>query len=131
MGVEHASERDVDIVIVGSGFSGIGAAIELQNKGFHDYVILEKADRLGGTWRDATYPGLTVDMPSFIYSYPFAMSADWDHVYPRGGQILDYTIADAHIANAWAGIEAGVRRLDASLGGTGGCPFAPRATGNR
>ena len=41
----------VDVVIVGSGFSGIGAAIELQNKGFHDYVVLEKADDLGGTWR--------------------------------------------------------------------------------
>ena len=82
---------DVDIAIVGSGFSGIGAAIELQNKGFHDYVILEKADRLGGTWRDARYPGLAVDMPSFIYSYPFEMSADWDRVYPEGDQLLDYT----------------------------------------
>lgn len=86
---------DHDIVIVGSGFSGIGAAVELQRRGFYDYVILEKADELGGTWRDATYPGLEVDMPSFIYSYPFAMSADWDHVYPRGGQLLDYTRATA------------------------------------
>ena len=75
---------DYDLVIVGSGFSGIGAAVELQRRGFHDYVILEKADALGGTWRDATYPGLEVDMPSFIYSYPFAMSAEWDHVYPEG-----------------------------------------------
>ena len=67
---------DVDIAIVGSGFSGIGAAIELQNAGCHDYVILERADALGGTWRDAHYPGLAVDMPSFIYSYPFELSPD-------------------------------------------------------
>lgn len=100
-----ASVPDHDIVIVGSGFSGIGAAVELQRRGFHDYVILEKSDRLGGTWRDATYPGLAVDMPSFIYSYPFAMSADWDHVYPKGGEILDYTRKTAERF----GVEAHVR----------------------
>ncbi|MEM9175615.1 MAG: NAD(P)/FAD-dependent oxidoreductase [Myxococcota bacterium] len=96
---------DHDVVIVGSGFSGIGAAVELQRRGFQDYVILEKADAIGGTWRDASYPGLEVDMPSFIYSYPFALSADWDHVYPRGAQILDYTRATA----ARFGVDARVR----------------------
>ena len=85
------SEPDHEIVIVGSGFSGIGAAIELQRKGFHDYIILEKSDDLGGTWRDANYPGLTVDMPSFIYSYPFEMSPEWDRVYPTGPEIKAYT----------------------------------------
>lgn len=82
---------DHDVVIVGAGFSGIGAAIELQNKGFHDYVLLEKGERLGGTWRDATYPGLSVDMPSFIYSYPFEPWAEWDRVYPERAQIDAYT----------------------------------------
>ena len=101
----EAAALDHDIVIVGSGFSGIGAAVELQRRGFHDYVILEKAAEIGGTWRDATYPGLEVDMPSFIYSYPFAMSADWDHVYPRGQQILDYTRSTAERF----GIDAHVR----------------------
>ncbi len=84
-------EPDHEIVIVGSGFSGIGAAIELQRKGIHDYIILEKSDDLGGTWRDANYPGLTVDMPSFIYSYPFEMSPEWDRVYPTGPEIKAYT----------------------------------------
>jgi cation diffusion facilitator CzcD-associated flavoprotein CzcO len=84
-------EFDVDIAIVGSGFSGIGAAIELQNAGFHDYVILERADALGGTWRDAHYPGLAVDMPSFIYSYPFELSPDWNRIYPLGDELLAYT----------------------------------------
>jgi len=90
-----AGAIDHDVVIVGSGFSGIGAAVELQRRGFHDYVILEKADEPGGTWRDATYPGLAVDMPSFIYSYAFNLSADWDHVYPKGAEIFDYTLATA------------------------------------
>jgi cation diffusion facilitator CzcD-associated flavoprotein CzcO len=84
-------EPDYEIIIVGSGFSGIGAAIELQKKGFHDFILLEKADDLGGTWRDATYPGLAVDMPSFIYSYPFEMSAEWERVYPTGREINNYT----------------------------------------
>ena len=105
----EGSAIDHDVVIVGSGFSGIGAAVELQRRGFHDYVILEKADSIGGTWRDASYPGLEVDMPSFIYSYPFALSAEWDHVYPRGRQILDYTLGtakrfgvDAHVRTGCA-----------------------------
>jgi cation diffusion facilitator CzcD-associated flavoprotein CzcO len=100
----RADGIDVDIAIVGSGFSGIGAAIELQNAGFHDYVILERAESLGGTWRDAHYPGLAVDMPSFIYSYPFALSPDWSRIYPTGDELLAYTQrcarehgVDAHI----------------------------------
>lgn len=91
---ERASEAtrpDHEIVIVGTGFSGIGAAIELQRHGFNDFVLLEKAEEIGGTWRDATYPGLAVDMPSFIYSYPFEMSSDWSRVYPTGAEIHAYT----------------------------------------
>jgi len=85
------SGPDHEIVIVGTGFSGIGAAIELQSKGFRDFVILERSGEIGGTWRDATYPGLAVDMPSFIYSYPFEMIADWKRVYPTGPEINAYT----------------------------------------
>jgi cation diffusion facilitator CzcD-associated flavoprotein CzcO len=80
-----------EIVIVGSGFSGIGAAIKLKEMGIRDIVILEKADELGGTWRANDYPGLVVDMPSFIYSYPFEMSPEWTRVYPTGRERRDYT----------------------------------------
>ena len=81
---------DHEVVIVGSGFSGIGAAIKLREMGLHDFVILEKAQDVGGTWRDNDYPGLVVDMPSFIYSYPFEMSSDWSRIYPERAEIKAY-----------------------------------------
>ena len=89
---EFAPTRDLDyeLVIVGSGFSGIGAAIKLKKMGLHDFIILEKADDLGGTWRDNDYPGLAVDMPSFIYSYAFELSAEWSRVYAPAREIKAY-----------------------------------------
>ena len=81
---------DHEVVIVGCGFSGLGAAIKLKQIGIHDFSVLEKADDLGGTWRDHDYPGLAVDMPSFIYSYPFEMSAEWSRVYAPAAEIKAY-----------------------------------------
>ncbi|MFK7894839.1 MAG: flavin-containing monooxygenase [Myxococcota bacterium] len=86
-----AAGPDHEVIIVGTGFSGIGAAIELQREGIRDVLLLEKSEVAGGTWRAASYPGLAVDMPSFIYSFPFEMSPDWDRVYPSGDEIRDYT----------------------------------------
>ena len=80
----------LEVAIVGSGFSGVGAAIKLKKIGIHDFVVLERAADVGGTWRDHDYPGLTVDMPSFIYCYPFEMYAGWKHVYPRAKEIKGY-----------------------------------------
>ena len=79
-----------EVVIVGSGFSGLGAAVKLKQIGIHDFVILEKSRDLGGTWRDNDYPGLAVDMPSFIYSYPFEMSPDWSRIYAPAREIKAY-----------------------------------------
>ncbi len=81
---------DHQVVVVGSGFSGLGVAIKLRDIGVDDFVVLEKADDIGGTWRDSDYPGLAVDMPSFIYSYPFEMSADWSRVYAPAREIKAY-----------------------------------------
>ena len=81
---------DHELVIVGSGFAGIGVAIKLKKMGIDDFIILEKADDLGGTWRDNDYPGLAVDMPSFIYSYPFEMSSSWSRVYAPAHEIKAY-----------------------------------------
>lgn len=83
---------DHEVVIVGSGFSGLGAAIALQKMGIDDFVILEREDRLGGTWVQHDYPGLEVDMPFFIYSYPFEMKPDWSQVYPTGRELREYTL---------------------------------------
>ena len=89
---------DHEIVIVGSGFSGIGTAIELRKAGIHDFIILEREDDLGGTWRDNTYPGLTVDTLSVVYSYSFEPNPDWSRVYAPGKELKEY--AD-HCANKY------------------------------
>ena len=64
------------IVIIGSGFGGIGLAIRLKRAGFEDFTILEKDQSLGGTWRDNTYPGAACDLMSFAYCFSFAQKTD-------------------------------------------------------
>src|SRR5689334_2106470 len=69
----------VEIAIVGAGFSGLAMAIRLKQEGFHDFVVLERGDDLGGTWRDNAYPGCQCDIASHLYSYSFAPNPDWSH----------------------------------------------------
>lgn len=64
------------VVVIGAGISGIGAAIALRRRGITDFVVLEKAGTLGGTWRANTYPGCACDVPSLLYSYSFARNRD-------------------------------------------------------
>ncbi|MEU9022873.1 NAD(P)/FAD-dependent oxidoreductase [Actinomadura sp. NPDC048394] len=78
------------VVIIGSGFGGIGMAIRLREAGVHDVVVLEKADGLGGTWRDNTYPGAACDVPSHLYSFSFERKTDWTRRFPPQPEILDY-----------------------------------------
>ncbi|WP_329521453.1 MULTISPECIES: flavin-containing monooxygenase [Thermomonosporaceae] len=79
-----------DAVIIGSGFGGIGMAIRLKRAGVRDLVVLEKADDLGGTWRDNTYPGAACDVPSHLYSFSFEPKTDWTRRFPPQPEILDY-----------------------------------------
>ena len=65
------------IVIIGAGHAGICMGMQLKRAGIDDFVILEKAATLGGTWRDNTYPGASCDAPSFLYSFSFAQKTDW------------------------------------------------------
>lgn len=83
--------------VIGAGMSGILAAIRLREAG-HDVVVFEKADRVGGTWRENTYPGIACDVPSHIYSYSFALNPEWSHVSAPGGEIQQYftDIADRY-----------------------------------
>ena len=76
-------------VIIGTGFSGLGMAIALQKQGV-DFVILEKADDIGGTWRDNTYPGCACDVPSHLYSFSFEPKADWSKLFSPQPEILEY-----------------------------------------
>lgn len=79
-----------DTFIVGAGISGIAAAIRLDQVGYTNYKIIEKASRVGGTWRENTYPGCGCDVPSALYSYSFAPSAKWSHLFARQPEILSY-----------------------------------------
>jgi cation diffusion facilitator CzcD-associated flavoprotein CzcO len=78
------------VLIVGAGFGGIGAAVELTRHGFDDVTILDHACELGGTWRDNSYPGAACDVPSHLYSFSFAQRRDWSRLCSPQGEILDY-----------------------------------------
>src|SRR5664279_2088865 len=86
---------DYEVVVVGAGASGIGAAIRLRQAGIDDVVVLEKAPELGGTWRDNTYPGCACDVPSALYSYSFAPNAEWTRAFAKQVEIRDYLSATA------------------------------------
>lgn len=78
------------VVIVGAGFSGIAAGIRLLQSGRTDFVILERADEVGGTWRDNSYPGAGCDIPSLLYSFSFAQNPRWSSTFGSQSEILDY-----------------------------------------
>jgi cation diffusion facilitator CzcD-associated flavoprotein CzcO len=81
---------DHQVVVVGAGFSGIGAAIKLDRAGFGDFAVLEAGDGVGGAWHWNTYPGVAVDIPSFSYQFSFEPSADWSRVYAPGKELKAY-----------------------------------------
>lgn len=77
-------------VVIGTGFSGICMGIKLKQKGIHNFIILEKADEIGGTWRENTYPGAECDIPSALYSFSFEPYPDWEYKWSHQPQILAY-----------------------------------------
>jgi cation diffusion facilitator CzcD-associated flavoprotein CzcO len=84
---EHTT---VDVAIVGSGFAGLGAAVRLSQAGREDFLILEKGDSVGGTWRDNTYPGCACDVQSHLYSFSFAPNPNWTRLFARQPEIRAY-----------------------------------------
>src|SRR5581483_6544972 len=91
-------DSDFEVAIVGAGFSGLGMAIKLQQAGIESFVILERAQEVGGTWRENTYPGCACDIPSSLYSFSFEPRGDWTRLYPEQPEILAYLkgCADKH-----------------------------------
>ncbi|WP_405133094.1 flavin-containing monooxygenase [Nocardia sp. NBC_01388] len=79
-----------DVAIIGAGPGGITAAHYLQRAGLTNFVILERADDFGGSWRDNFYPGLAVDVPTLFYQFPFARKPDWSRLFPEGPEIQRY-----------------------------------------
>jgi cation diffusion facilitator CzcD-associated flavoprotein CzcO/acetyl esterase/lipase len=82
--------RTPSIAIIGSGFAGVGMGIRLEQHGFHDFTIFEKADRVGGVWRENTYPGAACDVPSHLYSFSFERKRDWSRRFSPQPDILGY-----------------------------------------
>jgi cation diffusion facilitator CzcD-associated flavoprotein CzcO len=80
----------LSVVIIGAGFGGIGLAIRLRRAGVGDVTVLERADELGGTWRDNVYPGAACDIPSNLYSFSFERRRDWSRRFPPQEEILAY-----------------------------------------
>lgn len=95
----------LDAVVVGAGFGGIGAAIELDRLGLRDFVILEREDDLGGTWHVNRYPGLAVDIASVTYSYSFEPNPFWSRLFAPGAELKKYA---EHVADKY-GLRARMR----------------------
>jgi cation diffusion facilitator CzcD-associated flavoprotein CzcO len=88
---ESTSElTEVDVAIIGAGFAGLGMGIRLKMEGKGSFVIFERADELGGTWRDNVYPGCACDVPSLVYSFSFDQNPNWSRKYPTQPEIWAY-----------------------------------------
>lgn len=84
------TEREPRFVVIGGGMAGILSAIKLQEAGYTNFTVYEKGSSLGGTWRENTYPGISCDVPSHLYSYSFAPNPDWSHRFSPGDEIHSY-----------------------------------------
>jgi cation diffusion facilitator CzcD-associated flavoprotein CzcO len=85
-----SSSPDHEVAIIGAGLAGIGMAIALRRAGIEDFVILERASDIGGTWRDNVYPGIAVDVPAQAYQFSFELKSDWSRVFARGHEVRAY-----------------------------------------
>jgi cation diffusion facilitator CzcD-associated flavoprotein CzcO len=81
---------DHEVVVIGAGPGGLCAGVRLKRAGIGDFVILERASDIGGTWRDNTYPGIGVDIPSVAYQFSFARNPNWTRLFPKGDEIKAY-----------------------------------------
>lgn len=86
----NSSGPSLSVAIIGTGFGGLGMAIQLKKAGFTNITLLEKANRVGGTWRDNTYPGAACDVQSHLYSYSFEPKHDWSRKFGLQAEILGY-----------------------------------------
>ncbi|MDO6966044.1 flavin-containing monooxygenase [Rhizobium alvei] len=111
--------HETSLIIVGAGFSGLGMAMKLKQKGMDDFVILERADDVGGAWRDNTYPGVACDVPSHLYSFSFMPKPDWSRVFSPGGEIWDYLRDCARKTGLVPHIQFGAEMLQANWDETG------------
>ena len=136
----HKGRPDLRFIIIGAGMSGILSAIKLREAGLDDFAVYEKADRLGGTWRENTYPGIACDVPSHLYSYSFAPNPEWSHRFSPGAEIQAYfeDVARRHGVDSLiqygkevtrCAFENGRWKIQMADGSTGAADFVIAATG--
>ncbi|GAA3489006.1 NAD(P)/FAD-dependent oxidoreductase [Streptomyces cremeus] len=89
-GMAEFEHEHVRVAVIGSGFGGLGAAVRLRREGVTDFVVLERADAVGGTWRDNSYPGCACDVPSHLYSFSFAPNPEWPRTFSGQEHIRAY-----------------------------------------
>lgn len=87
-----------EVLVVGAGFGGIAAGVRLRRAGIDDFVIVDKHPSVGGTWFVNKYPGVAVDIPSFIYSFSFAQTGKWSRLFAPGEELQQYAedVVDGH-----------------------------------
>lgn len=93
-----AQHEHVRVAVIGSGFGGLGAAVRLRREGITDFLVLERAGSVGGTWRDNSYPGCACDVPSHLYSFSFAPNPDWPRTFSGQQHIRAYL---EHVADTF------------------------------
>jgi cation diffusion facilitator CzcD-associated flavoprotein CzcO len=109
-----ASRRHVRVAIIGTGFAGLGMAIQLRRHGIDDFLLVERADDVGGTWRDNTYPGAACDIRSDLYSFSFFPKPDWANHYAQQPEILEYLRSAAEHFDLYPQILFGAELTSAS-----------------
>src|SRR5918911_1069025 len=90
MGVVVRQKTHHHVIVIGTGFAGLGMAIRLLEHGMTDFIVLERAAEVGGTWRDNRYPGCACDVPANLYSFSFAPNPDWTRRYAGQPEIWEY-----------------------------------------
>ncbi len=111
---QGSDPRHVRIAVIGAGFTGLAAVHALREAAVHDVIVLERADEVGGTWRDNTYPGIACDVPSHLYSLSFAPNPEWKRTFSSGEQIWEYMREVARDLGMDEVTEFGEEVLDAS-----------------
>jgi cation diffusion facilitator CzcD-associated flavoprotein CzcO len=107
-GVAELDGGHVEVAIIGAGFSGLGMARSLKQRGIEDFVVLERAAEVGGTWQYNTYPGCRCDVPSHLYSFSFAPNPEWSHTYSAQPEIRAYLVRCAEEFGVRPHIRTGV-----------------------
>lgn len=110
-------KSDCKTLIIGAGFGGLCMGVQLLERGETDFIIAEKADEVGGTWRENTYPGAECDIASALYSYSFAPNPAWDFKWAKQAQIHAYQKDIAKRYGLYAYIQFGRRVVSAVFEG--------------